>query len=56
MDIDYQAKYLLTRSLCKKHEATIAKLQAEIRERCQSYLLYSSRNKKANIPELNDLS
>ena len=48
MDIDYQKKYISLQNLCKKQEQTITKLQAEIRERCQSYLLHASRHKKIN--------
>ena len=47
MEVDYYKKYLELKSTCKKHEKTILKLRDEIRERCQSYLLYTSRNKKA---------
>ena len=48
MEVDYYKKYLELKSTCKKHEKTISKLRDEIRERCQSYLLYSSRNKKGS--------
>ena len=47
MEVDYYKKYLELKSTCKKHEATILKLRNEIRERCQSYILHTSRNKKA---------
>ena len=48
MNEDYERKYHELRKVCRKQEDTIKKLQAEIRERCQSYLLHASRFKKTN--------
>ena len=48
MNEDYERKYHELSKLYSKQQETIKKLQAEIRERCQSYLLHASRFKKTN--------
>lgn len=43
---DYENKYKQLKIVCKKQEGMIGKLQEEIRERCQSYLLEISKYKQ----------